>query len=244
MFDSYFQFMEVHEQEQRLLRIKELHKELKELEGLSGIAWSKRPFKYWFGRSRIERHLKEGKARRLQLIETYLESSDKTYRDLVNANLQLLSSDKAFFKVTTNVMGIISSYATEFAGSIHDNGYAYCQSVSGNNPLDLLADLAFPSRLSGRVDYWGNINLAASSTDMAFFKTLPTSFEGTIDSDGQIILKLKSSEMDILSGGRLMIDKLMANIIGMDKRKTAQFVSNKAELRSMIKRFEESVLDQ
>jgi hypothetical protein len=231
------------EQHQRVFQLRALHQEVKKLEALLGIAWYSRPFKYWFGSSAIEAQLEKGRKKRFRLIEIHLQQTNDTYRKLVQTNLHLLSSDKAYFKVTTNTYGFISSYAMQFSGNLLDNGYAYCRSVEGNNPLLPMADFSFPSRLTGTINHWGAIQLSATSTDLALLKTLPTGYEGRIGSNGQIDIKVKSTETDILAGGHMMIDKLMANIFGADGQKAAQFAANKVKMRSIIQEFEESALE-
>ncbi len=238
----YFHPMDNTEQHQRVFQLRALHQELKKLEALLSVAWYRRPFKYWFGSSGIEAQLEKGRKKRFRLIEIHLQQTNDAYLQLVRANLQLLSSDKAHFKVTTNTYGFISSYATRFSGNLLDNGYAYCQSVEGNNPLLPMADFSFPSRLTGRIDHWGAIQLSATATDLAFIKTLPKAYEGRIGSNGQIDLRVKETETDMLAGGHMMIDKLMANIFGADGQKAAQFTANKAKMRLMIHDFEESAL--
>ncbi|MCF8461966.1 MAG: hypothetical protein K9G46_14695 [Flavobacteriales bacterium] len=230
------------EQHQRVFQLRALHQELKKLEAMLSVAWYSRPFKYWFGSSGIEAQLEKGRKKRFQLIEIHLQQTNDAYLKLVKANLQLLSSDKAYFKVTTNTYGFISSYATRFSGNLLDNGYAYCRSVEGNNPLLPMADFSFPSRLTGIINHWGAIQLSATSTDLAFIKTLPTAYEGRIGVNGRIDIRVKATETDILAGGKKMIDKLMANIFGADGQKAAQFADNKAKMRSIIHDFEEGAL--
>lgn len=218
-----------------------LTKELKDLEALLGVVWYRRPFRYWFGSSGINAQLDIGRKRCFQLMDVHLQQTNREYLKLVKANLELFSSESAHFKVTTNTAGLISSYATHFSGKLLDNGYAYCHSVEGKNPLMPMAQFTFPSQLKGSIDHWGTIRLMAVSFDMALVDTLPKAYDGCIDANGHIELWVTDTETDILTGGHLMIDKLMANILGTHGGKASQFVDNKVKLRSIMKGLELSI---
>jgi hypothetical protein len=225
----------------RFAQLKALNKELELLEGLLQVAWYRRPLKYWFGSSGIESGLLEMKKKLSHLIEIYLQKTSAEYRKLVATNMELLQSSRAYFKATSTSFGMISSYSTRFSGNLLDNGYVHCYSVEGNNPILPMAQFSFPIRLVGKIDHWGNIELHASSTDMALFKTLPTGYEGRIGANGQIDIRVKDTETDFLTGGSMMINKLMANITGMNPWKMAQFAKNKSAIRVLIKEVQDSL---
>jgi hypothetical protein len=97
--------------------------------------------------------------------------------------------------------------------------------------------MLYPSRLEGHIDYFGNIRLNTASTEVSMIATLPTAFEGTIDSNGRVVLRVVSRDTDILSGGMAMMNKLIANIFGTNDANRNAFASNCQMLQQAIEAF-------
>lgn len=208
--------------------------EINELKQVSGKSFWQRPPKYWFTPSGIRKRIEYLEDRLFKVADIHLMNSDDSYRELAKNNIRLVASEDIFFKVTTTSIGMVSNYASQFRGSISDNGHAYCHSVEGNFPLAPVAQYMFPKAISGQIDHWGNIHLKTSSTGMAIFRTLPTGYSGRILANGKVGLRILKTETDILTGGWQMIDKLMANVFGSNSVARVQFSENRRLLREKV----------
>lgn len=208
--------------------------EINELLQISDKSFWKRPLRYWFTPSGIRKRIEYLEGRLFKVADIHLMNTDDAYRELAKDNIRLVAGEDIFFKVTTTTIRMMSNYASQFRGSISDNGHAYCHSVEGNFPLAPLAQYMFPKAISGQIDHWGNIHLKTSSTGMAIFSTLPTGYNGKIQTDGKVALRIAKTETDILSNGWLMIDKLMANVFGANSAALLQFTENRRLLREKV----------
>lgn len=221
-------------------RLEKLLEELHELERLKSRKWFQRPIQFWFSMESINDRIKEVKSQCFRLVDKQLLSSDKEYSALAKENLRLIAAERAYFKVTATTMAVLHSHSTRFKGNVAENGYAYCYADQGNFPLNPVAEYMFPSRIEGKVDHWGNLHLKAVATGFGFIQTLPKDYKGVIGSDGSIKLSVNETESDFLSGGRLMIDKMMANLFGTDESLKRKFALNRGKMRDKVNQFSEN----
>jgi len=215
-------------------RIRLIHDELVRVEDTLAKPRFQRGILNWFRTSGLKERLAELRQTRFNLAVAYLMAHDEAFATIAKENLLLLRGDRVHFKVQAIGYNLLHSYATRFEGKILNNGHAYCHTVKGNNPIDPFANMRYPAKLQGKVDCFGNIRLFTADTGMAFYKSLPEAFEGTIDSSGNIQLHVKSLETDILANGQTMIDKLIANLLGGEKNRLRTFVSNRDALVSSV----------
>lgn len=214
--------------------LEKLRDELRGLERLKSQKWFQRPIRFWFSLETIDGRIQELQNQCFQLADKQLLNSDKEYSALAMENLQLIAEEQAYFKVTSTTMAVMHSHSTRFKGNVSENGYAYCYTDQGNFPLNPVAEYMFPSRIEGKVDHWGNLHLKAVSAGFGFIQTLPKDYRGTIRPDGSINLSVNETESDFLSGGRLMIDKMMANLFGNDESVKRKFALNRSKMREKV----------
>jgi hypothetical protein len=218
-------------------RILLVHNELKRIENILALPPIKRGLFNWLRTKGLEEKAKSLSLQRFNLVASYLADNDSAYMLLVRANYELLHQDRVHFKVYSTTVGIYSSYATNFQGKVQPNGHAYCYTTEGNNPLNPIANMLYPSKLKGHVDYFGNIRLTTASTGAALFATVPEAFEGAIDAHGAIELKVTARDTDIIGGGSVMINKLIANIFGSNDANRNAFANNCQLLHQSIEGF-------
>lgn len=213
-----------------------LNSEKTRLEMIQLLPWYKWPVRYWFGSSRIERRIKELESRCFRLADNYLLKNDAEYIALAKENLKIMESSDLYFKVTATTMAVMHSHSTSFKGNISENGYAYCYTHQGNFPLNPVAEYMFPKRLVGHVNHWGELQLKAVTSGFGLIHTLPKDYRGRITADGSVELNINKTESDFLSGGKLMIDKMMANIFGSDQHAKKQFALNRQKMQAAVDR--------
>jgi hypothetical protein len=218
-------------------RILLVHNELNRIEHILGLPPIKRGLFNWLRTKELEEKAKTLHLQRFNLVASYLADNDESYKRLVIENYRLLQQNHVHFKVYSTTLDLYSSYATKFSGKIHANGHAYCYTTEGNNPLNPIGNMLYPSRLEGHIDYFGNIRLNTASTEISMIATLPSAFEGTIDSNGRVVLRVVSRDTDILSGGMAMMNKLIANIFGTNDANRNAFASNCQMLHQAIEAF-------
>ena len=197
-----------------------------------------RPIRYWLRTGALKSRIKKIERRKRESIDAHLEATDDKYKQLVESNKNLLANEKVYFKVTSTTPSLLSSFSTNFAGIVSSKGYAYCNTIKGNFFLNPFAEYLFPERIEGQIDHWGKFQLKTTKREFALFTTLPKDYNGTIGMDGRVRLNVNERETDILSGGRLMIDRLMANLFANNQRGLKQFQQNIAEMNNRISEFE------
>lgn len=214
--------------------LKKLCDEAQGLEKLKSIKWFQRPVRYWFGAKGLDGRIRDLNQQCFRFADNYLLKNDPAYLSIANENLKLMASVGVYFKVTSTTMAVLHSHSTRFKGNLSENGYAYCYTDQGNFPLNPVAEYMFPKRIQGSVDHWGNLNLKAVSAGFGFIQTLPVDYKGVIHSNGTIELNINETESDFLSGGRLMIDKMMANVFGSNDSAKRQFAENRNKMRQKV----------
>lgn len=226
------------EKEERLAQIRTVDAELAQLKNWLSVSFFQRPVRYWFGRSILEERINEFSERRFILMDLFLFDTNSDYRKLVESNRSLIADDDVYFKVTSNTLSIMHTHSTRFRGKIMKNGYAYCYVDQGNFPLDPMGSYLFPKRLKGTIDHWGNIRLRVMEKGIDLTENLPVDYQGRITEEGEIFLELNEIESVVFGGGKLMIEKMMANIVAHDRHSLMLFQSNLGELTRLMNEFE------
>lgn len=219
-------------------QIRQINRDIEKLsKWLTGPLFS-RHFQYWFRKAALEARIEKLKKEKLKLIDLYLQERNADYKALVESNMSLVSGEDIHFKVTSITPSLLSSHSMRFAGYVSNKGYAYCNTQKGNFFLNPFADYLFPQKIEGMIDHWGKFKLVTTARGLGLFKTLPKNYVGQISDKGQIELIISETETDILSGGRLMIDRLMANLFSGNSQGLRLFQQNISEMNERISAFE------
>ena len=127
-----------------------------------------------------------------KLLLPLIELESETFRQVAHDNYSLLDASKFEFFVTEDGMDPTGSFVKMLEGSIHSNGYAYCEASQVNFPF-YFDKFLYPKVLMGYIDCIGNIMLKTVVTYSKFLTKFPTTFESQIGSFGKI--KLVSSSL-------------------------------------------------
>lgn len=218
-----------------LEQIRQVQNELTYVEGLLSKPRFQRGILYWFRTYSLRAKVDGLKRIRFNMAVSYLMAHDEIFAGLAKENLRLFENDRVHFKVQATGFHFFNSYSTCFEGRIADNGHVYCHVIKHSSPMNTLMSRWYPSHLKGKIDCFGNIRIATSKTKRIFpTSQLPKSFDGAVDSAGNIELHISDVETGILAHGQTMIDKLIANLLGGDRNRLRTFVSNRDALVSSV----------
>jgi hypothetical protein len=162
----------------------------------------------WLWLKKTQRKISFLEDKQFYRISDYLFEQSPDFQQLANKNLSLLETSKIRFKVYANSDSPISAYTLRLSGYIHPNGYSYCESSAKQH---LVGGKSYPTVLKGKIDYWGRIELKASSLNHSYIFNLPKSYVGSIDANGNVSLQVKEKAPDLIGNGGMSMEKIIAN---------------------------------
>lgn len=164
----------------RDLLLNEIKKTIQQLEKLKKRKW-------W----RLNTKKRTYKLRKTQrkYIFDLLELENPEFSTIWNENMDLLANDDLLFSVTQLERNSWTGNPLQFDGKINRHGQLIA-STTGKG-TSFLGKQSFPKIYSGRIDSIGQLELKASSTRFQFFAfSIPKSYLGFIEADGEIVLKI------------------------------------------------------
>ena len=186
--------------------------------------------------SRIQKKISRLELQLFNKIDAFLQCHDPEYLKLVQSNLALLQVQNIDFVVYSLNNLVFSSHTKQINGEIHKNGFGYLESTKTNLSL-FQNSWDYPSELNGNVNHWGEINLNTVNTGSSQFKNTPNTYQGSIDDQGRIKLKIIQLDTEYFNQVKSCIGKLIANHFNNDNQKLEQFLNNKQELKTRLEKF-------
>jgi hypothetical protein len=174
-----------------------------------------------------------------RLLTPVLMEKNTEFSVLAEKNLELLKIDEFHLKTSRTGNTYASSHVKKLKGSIKNNGYMYCDSISTNFPFPY-QNLFFPDRFTGTIDCLGNVDLHKSSSSANIFHTMPTDFTGQISKKGNVTIKTTKCESNFLGQGKFIISKLIGNTFFNHEEDLHTFNANKLVLRELLNDYRKS----
>ncbi len=207
----------------------EAQKEIKNLENKINVLNEKGGVSKLFNLGRLEGKLEKLNEIQFQNIDNFLSNEHQKYQELINRNFALLKNQKIQFTVYSTGLALFGSHAKQLKGSIYPNGFSYSYSTKTNISFLPFDSMRYPSKLRGKVDYWGRLELKTVETGYAFLRRLPKKFIGSVDANGNIEIDNVENEFEWFDG-KWTIGKLLAGHFNHDESKNEEFQHNKEQL--------------
>lgn len=214
-------------------KIQALEQNLLDLEAAGGL-------KKFFNHKRVSRNLERLNDLQFDQIENFLHKTSNEFQQIAKDIHEMLEADHIEFLVYTEDRSFAGSHVTRMNGTIYDNGYSYSRGIKNNVNWLPFDSMSFPSRFSGSINYWGEIELIKAEGDYSFLKNVPKKLSGTISELGEIDLVVVDKSWDF-SDGQVTMGKLIANHFGDDPYENAEFQNKKASLSHLIHGYWEEI---
>lgn len=172
-----------------------------------------------------------------KLIIPFLEANDPEFKKIALENYGILEVDEFKMKTVEQCGGIFGNYAAEMIGKVNRNGLLYLTTTKSDlSFLNPFSKYQYPSRLRGRIDCLGYVRIITTEVGTAFFKTIPKFYVGKIGKNGEIDLLITGRESDYITG-KIMMSKLVGNLLLRNEVDDKRFWSNCDLLIDIIERF-------
>jgi hypothetical protein len=169
------------------------------------------------------------------LLLPLMEKENQKFQEIARQNYSLLASSKFKFNITENGLSMAGSYTEYMEGSIHSNGYIYCETKEVNFPYPF-ASYFYPAAMAGKIDCIGNVRIKTTRTLPALIKRLPVVFDTEIGSEGYIKLVASEREADFMTGGEAYISKIIGYPFN-SKDDEDVFLANRLQLLGLLDEF-------
>lgn len=164
-----------------------------------------------------------------EAIINELKETDDVFISLLLENNGLLVNKSVKFRVYQEDGGPWGTHARVLEGKTHNNGHMYLKTTRQMNPFMPFATNIYPTRFSGSIKWNGNIKLGSTETNFKIFGSrVPRLFEGRIDVNGKVDMKVVDSDFDF--SGHCLISKLICDPFNKDERRRKRYVSNLAKI--------------
>jgi hypothetical protein len=169
------------------------------------------------------------------LLLPVLESENQKFHEISHQNYSILESSDFKFKITENGLSMAGSYTEFMEGSIHSNGYLYCETKEVNFPFPF-SSYFYPAEMKGLIDCLGNVRLETTRTLPALIKRLPVVFSSKIGPNGNIKLIASEREPDFITSGDMYVSKIIGYPF-KSKEDEEEFLENRLKLLELLDEF-------
>lgn len=182
-----------------------------------------------------ENRLKKSERHLLEQIDLYLMNHDDEFRRMANENMSMLKGN-SIFRVYADAITIVGNYTTRLKGYLHDNGYCYAESTNTNIDILNLLNYAYPAEFSGRINFWGELDLKVSKVK---YSSMNASYEFLSEIDENGYMKLYTIKNVSDANGKLVIGRMISQM--MDDETAEHFYSNIQKLKAIKMGFREKL---
>jgi len=171
----------------------------------------------------------------------YLETNDAEYAELVKANLALLANSNIEFRAVNEAGQLFSSHAKRFTGELSSTGYLSCKTMEYDTAYFFFQKGYYPVNYTGLVNCFGEMAFWTASKAFSLFRyKIPVKFIGSIDDKGNVFVEAR--EHAPIRSSSVSIDRVEADLFSGDENKRAIFLTNKAMMKEIIKKFRQSLI--
>jgi hypothetical protein len=174
------------------------------------------------------------KNEQFQLLEDLLFETDPEFVKVMERNFDLLQSENLHLSVYQDYGGVFGSYATKLTGAINNTGFLFLECEKGHFALLNFESAMFAKAFSGKIDCYGRTEVFITKKGFRpFGKTLPESFEGNIDRNGNFSFELKKARFELF--GSNYTGKIVCDVFVHNPDKKNEFLTNKFILLDKLK---------
>lgn len=169
-------------------------------------------------------------------IHDVLMSENQNFKRISDESLKLIEGKEIVFRNNKTRYHMLTSHTKGFYGEMESNGYIRCEAYKLSLNLFGIGSNVYPMGYTGTINSIGQIGLRINKYDFDLSGgRVPTKFIGKISAQGKVDIKTKESYREF--GGAQYVNNLIGKVQFNDPDEENKFTQNKRILFQMIEEY-------